>query len=173
MHLPTSSTSASAHHSAQSADASLTTPVTSLALGAAPLIQLLKSYARHLPPGRSLTVGIVGFPNVGKSSLINSLKRSRACPVASTPGHTRVVQEVSLDKGVKILDCPGIVFDPAMGTAEERLSEEEVRRRRGEVILRNCVKPELVEDVLSPSAFSHSPSSSSSGSPDLSSFSAF
>lgn len=140
LHLPTSS--------AANPSAPTVTPVTSLALGAAPLIQLLKSYARHLPTGQSLTVGVVGFPNVGKSSLINSLKRSRACGVAATPGKTRVVQEVALDKGVKILDCPGIVFDPA--GEDPGLSEEERRKKRGEVILRNCVKAELVEDPISP-----------------------
>lgn len=94
-------------------------------------------------------MGVVGFPNVGKSSLINSLKRSKACGVAATPGKTRVVQEVALDKSLKILDCPGIVFDPAGSV--EGLDEHEKRKKRGEVILRNCVKPELVEDVISPS----------------------
>lgn len=139
MHLPTAAAGQAAPE---------TTPVTALALGAAPLIQLLKSYARHLPTGQSLTVGVVGFPNVGKSSLINSLKRSRACGVAATPGKTRVVQEIALDKGVKILDCPGIVFDPA--SEDPSMGEEAKRKKRGEVILRNCVKAELVEDVFSP-----------------------
>ena len=61
------------------------------------------------------------------------------------------MQEVALDKGVKILDCPGIVFDPA---GEEPGMPEEVRRiKRGEVILRNCVKAELVEDVISPGMY--------------------
>ena len=32
---------------------------------------------------------ILGLPNVGKSSIINSLKRSRACSVGATPGVTK------------------------------------------------------------------------------------
>jgi GTP-binding protein EngB required for normal cell division len=48
-----------------------------------------------------------GYPNVGKSSLINSLKRSRACGVGATPGFTRSLQEIVLDKHVKLIDSPG------------------------------------------------------------------
>ena len=42
--------------------------------------------------------GVVGVPNVGKSSLINSLLRTRAAAVGNTPGVTRVPQNLRLDK---------------------------------------------------------------------------
>ncbi len=42
--------------------------------------------------------------------MINSLKRSHACQFGSTPGLTRHVQEVKLDKHIKLLDSPGIVM---------------------------------------------------------------
>ena len=45
-------------------------------------------------------MGVVGLPNVGKSSLINSLKRSKACVVGATPGVTKSMQEVQLDSKV-------------------------------------------------------------------------
>ncbi|KAK6907257.1 nuclear GTP-binding protein [Kwoniella mangroviensis CBS 8886] len=120
-------------------------PTTSSSLGAPALLHLLKQYALSTPHS-SLTVGVVGYPNVGKSSLINSLKRSRACAVASMPGKTRVVQEVVLDKGVKILDCPGVVLED-IGRSTEG---EEGKKKQAEIMLRNCIKAELVEDPISP-----------------------
>ncbi|WRT65628.1 uncharacterized protein IL334_002573 [Kwoniella shivajii] len=120
-------------------------PTTSSSLGAPALLHLLKQYALSTPHS-SLTVGVVGYPNVGKSSLINSLKRSRACAVASMPGKTRVVQEVVLDKGVKILDCPGVVLEDV----GREMDGEAGKRKQAEIMLRNCIKAELVEDPISP-----------------------
>ena len=85
----------------------------------------------------AITVGIVGLPNVGKSSLINSLKRSRVVNVGSTPGVTRSMQEVQLDKKVKLLDCPGVVM---LRSASSGVS----------VALRNCKRVEKMEDVITP-----------------------
>jgi len=109
---------------------------TSECLGADTLIQLLKNYSRSLNMKTSITVGIIGYPNVGKSSLINSLKRERAVGVGATPGYTRSIQEVHIDKHVKLLDCPGIVFS-------ESSSESDL-------VLRNCIKIEQITDTIRP-----------------------
>lgn len=100
------------------------------------LMRLLKAFK---PSSQSITVGVVGFPNVGKSSLINSLKRSKACAVAAQPGHTKDLQSVQLERGIKIVDSPGVVFD------EDDSSDSS---QRGSILLRNVVKVEDIEDPI-------------------------
>ena len=89
----------------------------------------------------SITVGVVGFPNVGKSSVINSLKRAKVCGVGSTPGVTKVAQTIHLDKNINLLDCPGIVFSKPTGNS---------KKDSVSVLLRSCVKVELLADPISP-----------------------
>uniref|UniRef100_A0A0E0JJ00 CP-type G domain-containing protein n=1 Tax=Oryza punctata TaxID=4537 RepID=A0A0E0JJ00_ORYPU len=112
-------------------------PQSSDCLGAENLIKLLKNYSRSHELKLAITVGIVGLPNVGKSSLINSLKRSRVVNVGSTPGVTRSMQEVQLDKKVKLLDCPGVVM---LKSSNSGVS----------VALRNCKRVEKMDDPISP-----------------------
>lgn len=57
-----------------------------------------------------LTIGMVGQPNAGKSSLINSLMGKRVVSVSKTPGHTKHFQTIFITKSVKLCDCPGLVF---------------------------------------------------------------
>lgn len=110
---------------------------TSKCLGADVLMQLMKNYCRNKDIKTSITVGVVGLPNVGKSSLINSLKRSKSCGVGATPGFTKSMQEIILDSKVKLLDCPGIVL-PGKDADDATAA------------LRNAVKIEELQDLFTP-----------------------
>jgi len=110
---------------------------TSRCVGADTLMTLLGNYCRNKDVKTSIRVGVVGMPNVGKSSLINSLKRGKACSVGATPGVTKSVQEVSLDSKIKLLDSPGMVL------ASGNMSD-------ASVALRNAIKIETLVDPITP-----------------------
>ncbi|CDK28288.1 unnamed protein product [Kuraishia capsulata CBS 1993] len=57
-----------------------------------------------------LQIGLVGYPNVGKSSTINALVGSKKVSVSSTPGKTKHFQTILLSDKVILCDCPGLVF---------------------------------------------------------------
>lgn len=57
-----------------------------------------------------LTIGCVGQPNVGKSSLLNAIMGRKVVSVSKTPGHTKHFQTIFLRNNVKLCDCPGLVF---------------------------------------------------------------
>ncbi|RWS28641.1 guanine nucleotide-binding protein-like 3 [Leptotrombidium deliense] len=111
-------------------------------LGANELMKLLGNYTRSEDVRMSIVVGIVGYPNVGKSSIINSLKRSRVCNVGSMPGVTKAKQEIILDKHVRLLDCPGIVFAKNLDANGDKGAAL--------LALRNAVKIEQLQDPITP-----------------------
>lgn len=112
-------------------------------LGAEVLVKMLNNYCHNKNIKTSITVGIVGFPNVGKSSVINSLKRSQVCTVGPTPGLTKAMQTVNLDKNIKLLDSPGIVFAKNTGNKESQ-------QMSSILALRNAIKVESLSDPSLP-----------------------
>lgn len=68
----------------------------------------IKRKAKGLLP-RPVRAGVVGYPNVGKSSLVNRLLKRRMCPAAPRPGVTRELKWVRFGKDLELLDSPGII----------------------------------------------------------------
>lgn len=76
------------------------------------LIQLLKQFDNLHKDKKSISIGFIGYPNVGKSSIINTLMKKAVCKVAPIPGETKVWQYITLTKRIYLIDCPGIVYNP-------------------------------------------------------------
>lgn len=68
---------------------------------------------------RTTTIGLVGYPNVGKSSTINALIGAKKVSVSSTPGKTKHFQTIHLSPSVVLCDCPGLVFPNFASTKAE------------------------------------------------------
>lgn len=68
-----------------------------------------------------LTVGLVGYPNVGKSSTINTILRNKKVSVSATPGHTKHFQTLYVEPGLCLCDCPGLVMPSFVSTKAEMI----------------------------------------------------
>ena len=74
-------------------------------------MNLLRQFDNFHKDKKTVSIGFIGYPNVGKSSVINTLSKKMACKAAPVPGETKVWQYISLSKRMYLIDCPGIVYD--------------------------------------------------------------
>lgn len=74
------------------------------------LADKLKDYAAKGQATRPLRVMILGIPNVGKSTFINKVAGRKAAAAGDKPGVTRGKQWINIDKGLDLLDTPGILW---------------------------------------------------------------
>lgn len=101
--------------------ASLTHP-----FGKGSLINLLRQFGKLHIDKKQISVGFIGYPNVGKSSVINTLRSKKVCKVAPIAGETKVWQYITLMKRIFLIDCPGVVY-PSAETDTEKVLKGVVR----------------------------------------------
>ncbi|XP_055760374.1 nucleolar GTP-binding protein 2-like [Salvelinus fontinalis] len=78
--------------------------------GKGSLIQLLRQFGKLHTDKKQISVGFIGYPNVGKSSVINTLRSKKVCNVAPLAGETKVWQYITLMRRIFLIDCPGVVY---------------------------------------------------------------
>ncbi|KAK1795034.1 hypothetical protein P4O66_010223 [Electrophorus voltai] len=78
--------------------------------GKGSLIQLLRQFGKLHTDKKQISVGFIGYPNVGKSSVINTLRAKKVCRVAPLAGETKVWQYITLMRRIFLIDCPGVVY---------------------------------------------------------------
>ncbi|CAL1684012.1 unnamed protein product [Lasius platythorax] len=101
--------------------ASLTHP-----FGKGSLINLLRQFAKLHVDKKQISVGFIGYPNTGKSSVINTLRSKKVCKVAPIAGETKVWQYITLMRRIYLIDCPGVVY-PSTETDTEKVLKGVVR----------------------------------------------
>ena len=74
------------------------------------LAELLSQRAAKGQATRALRVMVLGIPNVGKSTFINRVAGKKAAAVSDRPGVTRGRQWITVDRGLELLDTPGILW---------------------------------------------------------------
>ena len=102
--------------------------------GKGALITLLRQFSKLHSDKRQISVGIIGYPNTGKSSIINTLMGTKCCKAAPVPGETKVWQYVTLTKKIYLIDSPGVVYD---------VGDDEV-----ETVLKGVVRSERLKDPV-------------------------
>ncbi|RZF32471.1 hypothetical protein LSTR_LSTR011325 [Laodelphax striatellus] len=100
--------------------------------GKGAVINLLRQFAKLHTDRKQISVGFVGYPNVGKSSVINALRAKKVCKVAPIAGETKVWQYITLMRRIYLIDCPGVVYNTAQNESDT------------EKVLKGVVRVELV-----------------------------
>lgn len=100
------------------------------AFGKGALISLLRQFGKLASDKKQISVGVIGYPNVGKSSVINTLISKKSCKVAPVPGETKIWQYITLFRNIYLIDCPGVVVDTAGDTEIDSVLKGVVRAER-------------------------------------------
>ncbi len=96
---------------------------------------MLKKKILEMSQGKSVVVGVLGYPNVGKSSVINALAGRNKARTSAESGFTKGLQKVRIDRRIVLLDTPGVF--------PYKESDEAKHARTGAIDYAKTKKPEL------------------------------
>jgi nuclear GTP-binding protein len=124
----------------------------------AALFKALKNYANAKELKRAVSVGVIGYPNVGKSSVINALlsrlsgrgaSASKACPAGAEAGVTTSIRAVKIDSKLTLLDSPGVVFPSSSSVQSAGLVNlKNATEAHAHLVLLNAVPPKQIDDPV-------------------------
>ncbi|KAK3945321.1 P-loop containing nucleoside triphosphate hydrolase protein [Diplogelasinospora grovesii] len=119
----------------------------------AALFRALKSFAASRNLKRAISVGVIGYPNVGKSSVINALLsrlggKTAACPAGAEAGVTTSIRAVKIDSKLTLLDSPGIVFPSASEPTATGFVPKNKTEAHAHLVLLNAVPPKQIDDPV-------------------------
>jgi len=98
--------------------------------------ETLKRVAKHLAKKKRVVVAIVGYPNVGKSTIINGFKGRYVTETSPIPGFTIGEKLVRIDEDLMVLDTPGLLPSRKLSAYKLALGE--------------FIPPEKLRDPLNP-----------------------
>lgn len=122
------------------------------------LFKALKSFAAARNLKRAVSVGVIGYPNVGKSSVINALlsrmsgkgaSAAKACPAGAEAGVTTSIRSVKIDSKLTLLDSPGVVFPSSSSVQSGGLVNlQNAAEAHAHLVLLNAVPPKQIDDPI-------------------------
>jgi len=116
-------------------------------IGRARLRQLIKIEASRVKKKGDVKVGIIGYPNTGKSTLINTLSRGKKASTSALAGHTTGIQKIRISSNVLMIDSPGV-----LPIEEENSLNPEIVKRQIETSVKNYEKVKypdfVVKDIM-------------------------
>lgn len=97
---------------------------------------------------KRMKVGVIGYPNTGKSSILNLLAGKKAAGVGSEAGFTKGIQKIRLSADIVLIDTPGIIPEQEYSqTEKQKIAQHTIvggrsytQVRDPEIVVQNIIK---------------------------------